>query len=148
MEAMWLSRKFSFFQNYRRKNIKTFICHTSHSSHRKEFSVEGIWICINHFMKEGYDVKAVVPQMRLKRSNSTNSELLEQMKDDGKVIITPCKCLNGQSLISYDDRFILDLAYKFDGVVISNDNFRDLFNENDSIGFLVPFYKFMCLNDF
>lgn len=71
--------------------------------------------------------------MRLKRSNSTNSELLEQLKDEGKVIVTPCKSLpNGKSLISYDDRFILDLAHKMDGVVISNDNFRDLFDENDS----------------
>lgn len=79
-------------------------------------------------------MKAVVPQMRLKRSNSTNNELLEQLKDEGKVIISPCKCLpNGQSLISYDDRFILDLAHKFDGVVISNDNFRDLFDENNGM---------------
>lgn len=89
-------------------------------------------------MEKGFDVKAVVPQMRLKRSNSTNSELLEQLKDEGKVIVTPCKCLpNGKSLISYDDRFILDLAHKLDAVVISNDNFRDLFNENEGIGFLV-----------
>lgn len=70
--------------------------------------------------------------MRLKYRNSTNSKLLEQLKDDGKVIFSPCKSLpNGRSLTSYDDRFILDLAHQFDGVVISNDNFRDLFDESE-----------------
>lgn len=70
--------------------------------------------------------------MRLKRSQSTNQSLLEGLRDEGKVVISPCKSLpNGKSLISYDDRFLLDLALEFDGVVISNDNFHDLFDERD-----------------
>ncbi|KAJ6643107.1 NEDD4-binding protein 1, partial [Pseudolycoriella hygida] len=60
----------------------------SHSCQRREFSVEGISICLDYFTARGYDVKAVVPQMRLKRENSTNSELLEQLKaEDYKRII-------------------------------------------------------------
>lgn len=134
MEAMWLSRKFFEIKKKKAATKNHFSFRVSHSSHRKEFSVEGIRICIDYFIDRGFNVKAVVPQMRLKRANSSNSELLEQLKDDGKVIVTPCKSLpNGKSVTSYDDRFILDLAHEFDGVVISNDNFRDLFNENDGI---------------
>lgn len=32
-------------------------------------------------------------------------------------------------MVCYDDRFIVKLAYESDGIIVSNDNYRDLANE-------------------
>lgn len=34
-------------------------------------------------------------------------------------------------MVCYDDRYILKLAVETDGIVVSNDNYRDLMGEND-----------------
>lgn len=106
-----------------------FVC-SSHSPNRT-FSVRGLAICIEFFEREGHVVKAVVPQMRLKQNMSSDPALLETLHKQGKVLLTPCKNLPGQNVTSYDDRFIMDLASEFDAAVISNDNYRDLFFENE-----------------
>lgn len=43
---------------------------------------------------------------------------------------TPSRRIAGRKVASYDDRFILRLATDEGGVVVSNDNFRDLIKEN------------------
>ncbi|XP_053690014.1 uncharacterized protein LOC128738714 [Sabethes cyaneus] len=96
------------------------------------FSVKGLEICIQHFKKMGHEVNAVVPQFRLKKDKSTDQKLLEKLYKDGDVLLAPSKNLPGQRSSSYDDRLIISVAEKFDGVVISNDNFRDLLTESDS----------------
>lgn len=63
---------------------------------------------------------------------SSDPALLEQMQKQGRVIFTPCKNLPGKNSVSYDDRFILDLAVEFDAAIISNDNFRDLLREDET----------------
>lgn len=37
--------------------------------------------------------------------------------------------MNGKKIIPYDDRFILDVAIRYNGVVISNDKYADLVKE-------------------
>lgn len=37
--------------------------------------------------------------------------------------------MNGRRLVCYDDRYILKLAAETDGIVVSNDNYRDLISE-------------------
>lgn len=96
------------------------------------FSVKGLDICIQYFKKLGHEVKAVVPQFRLKKEKSTDQRLLEDLYKKGDVLLAPSKNLPGQKSSSYDDRLIISVAEKFDGVIISNDNFRDLLAENDS----------------
>lgn len=97
------------------------------------FSVKGIEICLEFFEKEGYEVKAVVPQKRLKKNLSSDSEMLEKLHRQGKIVLTPCKNLPGKCATSYDDRFIIQLAQEFDAAIISNDNYRDLAAENPGI---------------
>ncbi|XP_055629449.1 uncharacterized protein LOC129770559 isoform X2 [Toxorhynchites rutilus septentrionalis] len=98
----------------------------------KNFSVKGLSICIQYFKKLGHEVKAVVPQFRLKKEKSSDQKLLEELYRRGDVLLAPSKNLPGQWSSSYDDRLILSVAEKFDGVIISNDNFRDLLAESDS----------------
>ncbi|XP_055916064.1 NEDD4-binding protein 1 [Eupeodes corollae] len=98
----------------------------------KEFSVKGLKICLDYFAKIGHEVKAVVPQHRLQRQRSTDPSELDSLHREGKIVFTPCKNLPGKSSTSYDDRFILQLASELDAAVVSNDNYRDLLNENSA----------------
>lgn len=94
-----------------------------HSVEKKEFSVKGLSICIDYFKKRGHDVKVVIPEFRMKIGKSTDPETIKVLYSQGIVILTPNK--------SYDDRFVLDIAIEFNGVVISNDKFRDIINESE-----------------
>ncbi|KAH8350262.1 hypothetical protein KR067_010810, partial [Drosophila pandora] len=94
------------------------------------FSCEGIKICIDYFDKMGHNVKAVIPLFRRNATKSSNPDLLNQLHKEGKIVFTPCKNIPGQMSISYDDRFILQLAYEMNAAVVSNDNYRDLIDEN------------------
>lgn len=95
--------------------------------------MEGIDICLKYFIEKGYDAKAIVPQMRLKKTRSSDPDLLAKLESEGKVVFSPCKNLpNGTKVMSYDDRFILDFAADCDAAVISNDNYRDLAKESES----------------
>lgn len=100
-----------------------------HHSNNKEFSVKGLSIAVDYFKNRGYEVKAIVPQFRMKKYFSTDQSALETLQQQNIVILTPSKNLPGQCSSSYDDRFILDVADKFDAAIISNDNYRDLLNE-------------------
>ncbi|XP_034475744.1 NEDD4-binding protein 1 isoform X2 [Drosophila innubila] len=94
------------------------------------FSAEGIKYCVEYFQKMGHDVKAVIPLFRRNPHKSSNPALLDQLHKDNKIVFTPCKNLPNQQSISYDDRFILQLAYERNAAVVSNDNYRDLIHEN------------------
>ncbi|XP_011188599.1 NEDD4-binding protein 1 [Zeugodacus cucurbitae] len=94
----------------------------------REFSVKGLKICIDYFEKMGHEVKAVVPQFRMHKC--TDSAAMFQLHSKGKIVMTPCKNLPGKFTISYDDRFVLQLAAEMDAAIVSNDNYRDLINEN------------------
>ncbi|KAH8234175.1 hypothetical protein KR038_002826, partial [Drosophila bunnanda] len=96
----------------------------------KVFSCEGIKYCLQYFDKMGHSVKAVIPSFRRNAFKSSNPELLDQLHKEGKVVFTPCKNIPGQKTISYDDRFILQLAYEWNAAVVSNDNYRDLIDES------------------
>lgn len=78
----------------------------------------GLKIAIEHFEKLGFQVKAVVPEFRVRRDKSSNPVLMNELKDNGKLSLTPSK--------SYDDRVILESALKLDAAVVSNDHYRKL----------------------
>nr|XP_041633019.1 endoribonuclease rege-1 isoform X2 [Drosophila kikkawai] len=94
------------------------------------FSSEGIKYCLQYFDKMGHNAKAVMPSFRRNAFKSSNPELLDQLQKEGKIVFTPCKNIPGQKSISYDDRFILQLAYEWNAAVVSNDNYRDLIDES------------------
>jgi len=45
-------------------------------------------------------------------------------------ILNVCRLVGGKRMVCYDDRYILKLAAEIDGIVVSNDNYRDLAQEN------------------
>lgn len=55
---------------------------------------------------------------------------MTDLEKEGIVVFTPARRINGKRVVCYDDRFILKLAVDTNGIVVSNDNYRDLLNEN------------------
>ncbi|XP_068624141.1 uncharacterized protein [Battus philenor] len=96
----------------------------------KEFSVKGLKICIDYFVRRGHNVKAFVPHFRCKFGKSTDPRLLDRLERQGLVIYTPSREIQGRMITSYDDRYIVQCAAEFDGVVVSTDQYRDLLQEN------------------
>ncbi|XP_026479566.1 endoribonuclease rege-1-like [Ctenocephalides felis] len=96
----------------------------------RDFSVEGIEICIDYFEKRGHMVKVFIPHFRLASNFSSNPKRLQELENQGKVICTPSRKIRGKTVASYDDRYIIQTAAEFEGVIVSNDNYRDLLYEN------------------
>lgn len=45
------------------------------------------------------------------------------------LVFTPARRIGGKRVVCYDDRYVLKLAVENNGIVVSNDNYRDLLNE-------------------
>lgn len=80
------------------------------------FFISGLKIAIDHFEQQGFQVKAIVPEFRVRRDKSSNHNLMNELKNKGKLVCTPSK--------AYDDRVILESAMRLDAVIVSNDHFR------------------------
>ncbi|KAJ8708303.1 hypothetical protein PYW07_010428 [Mythimna separata] len=101
------------------------------------FSVEGLKICIDYFLKRGHIVKAFVPRFRCKYGKSTNPSLLDHLERQGMVVYTPSREIKGKTCAPYDDRYIVQCAAEFDGVIVSGDNYRDLIDENQKWRYII-----------
>ncbi|XP_046551214.1 uncharacterized protein LOC124260932 [Haliotis rubra] len=104
-------------------------------SHGKEvFSCNGIKLAVDWFRQRGHEkITVFVPQWRKETSRPdapiTDQDILLQLEKDGILSFTPARRVGGRRVVCYDDRYILKLAAAVDGIVVSNDNYRDLVNE-------------------
>ena len=60
----------------------------------------------------------------------TDQEIFDRLESERFLVYTPSRNVGGRRMVCYDDRYILKLAAENDGIVVSNDNYRDLANEN------------------
>lgn len=56
--------------------------------------------------------------------------VLEELERQAVLVYTPSRKVNGKRVVCYDDRYIVKVAYERDGIIVSNDNYRDLQSEN------------------
>lgn len=118
-----------------KKNYKNFIIIDGndiayeHSKLHNIFSVEGLEICLKYFEKLDYynNIKAIVPQHCFQYGKSTNRWKLRQLHINGKIILSPSKNLPTKCCSSCDDIFIMYLAIAYNGLIITNDNYENLF---------------------
>lgn len=61
---------------------------------------------------------------------SSDQHILDELESRSILVYTPSRCVNGKRVVCYDDRYIVKLAVSSDGIVVSNDNYRDLQQEN------------------
>ena len=59
-----------------------------------------------------------------------DQEVLLQLERQGLLTFTPSRYVQQKRVVCYDDRYILKLALETDGIVVSNDNYRDLLRED------------------
>jgi ribonuclease ZC3H12 len=78
--------------------------------------------CKKEIFSRGHKVEAYIPRKLNEHLVVTDRDLLEKYKDEGIVKECPAK--------SYDDRFVIQSAIHHDGLIISNDQYRDLIQQN------------------
>jgi ribonuclease ZC3H12 len=100
------------------------------------FSCRGIQIAVDWFHLRGHkEITVFVPQWRRETPRAeyliTEQEILNRLEREGVLSFTPSRRIGKKSIVCYDDRFIVGLATDTNGVIVSNDNFRDLAEENE-----------------
>ncbi|XP_017546833.1 NEDD4-binding protein 1 [Pygocentrus nattereri] len=98
------------------------------------FSCRGIAIAVEAFWRRGHrEITVFVPQWRQKKDpNITEQHFLNQLEDLRLLSFTPSREVCGQRISSHDDRFLLHLAEKTGGIIVTNDNLRDFVNQSDA----------------
>lgn len=95
------------------------------------FDCKGIDAVVMWFVRRMHKVIYVfVPSWRKEQSKPEtpikDQEILIELEKSKILVWTPSRRVNGRRMVCYDDRYILNLALELDGVVVSNDTFRDL----------------------
>lgn len=104
---------------------------------RQVFSCLGIKCAVDYFVERGHkQITAFVPAWRKEMSNPNNQitdpHILKELEEMGYLVFTPSRRTDRKRIVSYDDRFIVRLAMETNGIILSNDYFRDLLKENES----------------
>ncbi|KAM8881424.1 protein KHNYN [Synchiropus picturatus] len=96
------------------------------------FSCRGIALAVQHFWDRGHrEISALLPQWRLKSDSRIKEQhYLMELQKLGLVSFTPSREVQGMRINSYDDRLMLQLAEKKNGVIVTNDNLRDLLDDS------------------
>ena len=100
------------------------------------FSCKGIQLAVDYFKKRGHtEIIVFVPEWRKEpptpESRITDQHLLHLLEQDGYLKFTPCRLGEGRRIVCYDDQFIVKLAADKRGVIVSNNQFKDLMKEKD-----------------
>ncbi|XP_021380005.1 uncharacterized protein LOC110467272 isoform X2 [Mizuhopecten yessoensis] len=102
---------------------------------KEVFSCRGIELAVKWFRQRGHtEITVFVPQWR-KETSRPDSKIREQdilmhLEKEKVLVFTPARRIGGKRVVCYDDRYVLKLAAETGGIVVSNDNYRDLLNEN------------------
>ncbi|KAM6323428.1 putative ribonuclease ZC3H12D [Aegotheles albertisi] len=102
---------------------------------KEVFSCWGIQLAVNWFRQRGHTyIKVIVPLWRKEapRQDSpiTDQHILEELEKQSILVYTPSRKVKGKRVVRYDDRYIVKVAYEKDGVIVSNDHYWNLQNEN------------------
>ncbi|KAM4600850.1 endoribonuclease ZC3H12A [Polymixia lowei] len=101
---------------------------------KEVFSCRGIQLAVNYFLDRGHTTITVfIPSWRKEQPRPdapiTDQYVLTELEKRKIVVFTPSRRVGGKRVVCYDDRFIVKLAHESDGVIVSNDTYRDLQGE-------------------
>ncbi|KAI4811980.1 hypothetical protein KUCAC02_014837 [Chaenocephalus aceratus] len=101
---------------------------------KEVFSCRGIQLAVNFFLDRGHNTITVfVPTWRKEQPRPdapiTDQHFLMELEKRKILVFTPSRRVGGKRVVCYDDRFIVKVAYESDGVIVSNDTYRDLQGE-------------------
>ncbi|XP_065180196.1 probable ribonuclease ZC3H12B [Sycon ciliatum] len=100
----------------------------------KYFACNALKICVRYFQKLGHEeIFCLVPEWRKEKSRPEgkieDQHVLDDLYAEGILKYTTSRRLKGKRIVPYDDRYIVRLATKTKGVIVSRDRFRDLVDE-------------------
>uniref|UniRef100_A0A8C4NLK5 NEDD4-binding protein 1 n=1 Tax=Eptatretus burgeri TaxID=7764 RepID=A0A8C4NLK5_EPTBU len=94
---------------------------------RRLFSCRGVAICVQYFWQRGHrNLMVFVPQHEAHQPNMPERRLLRQLEDLGLLSFIPSRVINGVRIFSHENRFLLHLAEKTEGVIVTNANLNAL----------------------
>ncbi|KAM4725731.1 endoribonuclease ZC3H12A [Anableps anableps] len=101
---------------------------------KEVFSCLGIQLAVNFFLDRGHtDVTVFVPSWRKEQPRPdvpiTDQHILRELEKKKILVFTPSRRVAGKRVVCNDDCFIVKHAFESDGVVVSNDMYRDLQGE-------------------
>jgi len=119
-----------------RPNLRTIVIDGSNVCwHKKDiFIIERLEIAYKWFLNRGHNKNQIViilPLSRHKRSSPDERRILDRLHDEDILTYTPHRRTGDRSWNCYDDRFIVNYAAQKKGIVVTNDNYRDIINESD-----------------
>ncbi|XP_070777808.1 ribonuclease ZC3H12A [Enoplosus armatus] len=98
---------------------------------KEVFSCLGIQLAVNFFLERGHsEVTVFVPSWRKEQPRPdvpiTDQHILRDLEKRKILVFTPSRRVAGKRVVCNDDCFIVKLAFESDGIVVSNDMYRDL----------------------
>ncbi|XP_044527425.1 endoribonuclease ZC3H12A [Gracilinanus agilis] len=101
---------------------------------KEVFSCRGILLAVNWFLERGHsDITVFVPLWRKEQPRPdvpiTDQHILRELEKKKILVFTPSRRVGGKRVVCYDDRFIVKLAFESNGIIVSNDTYRDLQSE-------------------
>ena len=102
---------------------------------QRVFSCRGIKLCVEYFRWRGHnDITVFVPKWRMLESRPESpikdQEVLDELARQDILKFTPSRWNGNRRIVCYDDKYTVELADQIGGIIVSNDNFRDLLKEN------------------
>ncbi|KAL8176452.1 UNVERIFIED_CONTAM: hypothetical protein K2H54_034707 [Gekko kuhli] len=96
------------------------------------FSCRGIALAVQHFWDRGHrEVTVFVPAYRMEPDSSVREQhFLFELRELSILSVTPSRKVDGKTILPYDDRLMLKLAEETNGIIVTNDQFRDLAKES------------------
>lgn len=97
------------------------------------FSSRGIKIAVDYFKAKGCEqIEVWLPRDRHQVGRCDNQMILNKLLDENILQFSPSRRVAGHFENAYDDRYIVQNAAAKDGIIVSNDQFRDLMDEEES----------------
>nr|XP_057902206.1 endoribonuclease ZC3H12A [Doryrhamphus excisus]XP_057902207.1 endoribonuclease ZC3H12A [Doryrhamphus excisus]XP_057902208.1 endoribonuclease ZC3H12A [Doryrhamphus excisus]XP_057902209.1 endoribonuclease ZC3H12A [Doryrhamphus excisus]XP_057902212.1 endoribonuclease ZC3H12A [Doryrhamphus excisus]XP_057902213.1 endoribonuclease ZC3H12A [Doryrhamphus excisus]XP_057902214.1 endoribonuclease ZC3H12A [Doryrhamphus excisus]XP_057902215.1 endoribonuclease ZC3H12A [Doryrhamphus excisus]XP_05790221 len=98
---------------------------------KEVFSCLGIQLAVDFFLKRGHtNITVFVPSWRKEQPRPdvpiSDQKILEDLEKKKHLTFTPSRRVGGKRVVCNDDFFIVKMAYDEDGVIVSNDMYRDL----------------------
>ncbi|XP_054620599.1 endoribonuclease ZC3H12A [Dunckerocampus dactyliophorus] len=98
---------------------------------KEVFSCLGIQLAVDFFLNRGHtNITVFVPSWRKEQPRPdvpiSDQKILEDLEQKKHLTFTPSRRVGGKRVVCNDDFFIVKMAYDEDGVIVSNDMYRDL----------------------
>jgi len=96
----------------------------------QQFRAQALSIVYAWFSSRGHEVVIFLPRSRWNKTRGKDRDLLDTLEKASILNFTPSRRTQSGCWDSYDDRYIVKYAAQYKGIIVTNDNYRDLVDES------------------